>query len=46
MDPTKLSPFGQRLLNRRKFMSETASLIGSLSLIDLLSRDAALKFVP
>ncbi|MBK1878606.1 DUF1501 domain-containing protein [Pelagicoccus mobilis] len=41
-DPTKLSLFGQHLLDRRKFLRDTASLVGSFSLLNLLQNDGLL----
>jgi len=38
-DPVNLSLFGQQLLDRRKFLRDTASLMGSFSLLNLLSND-------
>ena len=38
-DPLNLSLFGQQLLDRRKFLRDTASLVGSFSLLNLLSHD-------
>jgi len=41
-DPINLSAFGQHLLDRRKFLRDTASLVGSFSLINLLQNDGLL----
>ena len=41
-DPINLSAFGQQLLDRRKFLKDTASLMGSFSLMSLLQNDGLL----
>ncbi|MEM9158158.1 MAG: DUF1501 domain-containing protein [Verrucomicrobiota bacterium] len=41
-DPIKLSAFGQHLLDRRRFLRDTASLVGGFSLLNLLSSDGLL----
>ena len=38
-DPINLSAFGQHLMDRRKFLRDTASLVGSFSLVNLLQND-------
>jgi hypothetical protein len=41
-DPINLSAIGQHLMDRRKFLRNTASLMGSFSLMQLLQKDGLL----
>ncbi|MFC7292624.1 DUF1501 domain-containing protein [Hirschia litorea] len=41
-DPTKISPVGRGLLDRRSFLSQTSGALGSLGLVSLLAQEKAL----